>query len=78
MPLRQEMETDRFEATAEDGSVHAVVETTSYIQMVTFRGPAGWVPEGKSYRLDGGDAVEQTADGGFRIAASGLAIRRTA
>ena len=77
MPLRQEMETDRFEATAEDGSTHAVVETTSFIQMVTFRGPAGWVPESKSYRLDGGDAVEPTPDGNFRIAASGLSLRRT-
>ncbi|PWC81707.1 hypothetical protein TSH100_26330 [Azospirillum sp. TSH100] len=77
MPLRQEMETDRFAATAEDGSVHAVVELTSFIQMVTFRGPAGWVPEDKSYRLDNGDAVEQTPDGGFRIAGSGLVLRRS-
>ncbi|CAO3434096.1 hypothetical protein [Azospirillum endophyticum] len=76
MPLRQEMETDRFEAKAEDGTVHAVVEMTSFIQMVTFRGPSGWVPEGKSYRLDGGEAVEPEPDGGFRIAASGLALRR--
>ncbi|WP_042444112.1 hypothetical protein [Azospirillum sp. B510] len=76
MPLRQEMETDRFEARAEDGSVHVVVEMTSFIQMVTFRGPAGWVPDGKSHRLDGGEAVEQTEDGGFRIAASGLTVRR--
>lgn len=76
MPLRQNMETDRFEARAEDGTIHSVVEVTSYIQMVTFRGPAGWVPDGKSYRLDDGDAVEETADGGFRIAATGLALRR--
>ncbi|CBS88545.1 hypothetical protein [Azospirillum lipoferum] len=76
MPLRQDMETGRFAARAEDGTVHSVVEVTSYIQMVTFRGPAGWVPEGKSYRLDGGEAVEETADGGFRIAATGLALRR--
>jgi hypothetical protein len=76
MPLRQEMETDRFEVTAEDGSTHAVVEMTSFIQMVTFRGPAGWVPEGKSYRLDGRETVEPTPDGGFRIAASGLTLRR--
>ena len=76
MPLRQDMETGRFEARAEDGTVHSVVEVTSYIQMVTFRGPAGWVPEGKSYRLNGGEAVEETADGGLRIAATGLALRR--
>ncbi|MDR6772596.1 hypothetical protein [Azospirillum sp. BE72] len=76
MPLRQNMETGRFEARAEDGTVHSVVEVTSYIQMVTFRGPAGWVPDGKSYRLDGGEAVEETADGGFRIAATGLALQR--
>ncbi|MBK1842835.1 hypothetical protein JHL17_36125 [Azospirillum sp. YIM B02556] len=76
MPLRQEMETGRFAARAEDGRVHAVVEMTSFIQMVTFRGPAGWVPDGKSYRLDDGEAVEPTPDGGFRIAASGLALRR--
>ena len=76
MPLRQEMETNRFEAAAEDGSTHAVVEMTSFIQMVTFRGPAGWVPEGKSYRLDGGETVEPTPHGGFRIAASGLTLRR--
>lgn len=76
MPMRQEMETDRFQARAGDGSVHTVVETTSFIQMVTFRGPAGWVPEGKSYCLDGGEAVEPTPDGGFRIVASELAIRR--
>lgn len=76
MPLRQDMETGRFEARAEDDTVHSVIEVTSFIQMVTFRGPAGWVPEGKRYRLDGGEAVEQTADGGFRIAATGLALRR--
>ncbi len=76
MPLRQDMETGRFEARAEDGTVHSVVEITRYVQMVTFRGPAGWVPEGKSYRLDGGDGVEETADGGFRIAATGLVLRR--
>ncbi|CAO3409353.1 hypothetical protein [Azospirillum largimobile] len=77
MPLRQEMETARFEAQAEDGTVHAVVEITSFVQMVTFRGPAGWVPEGKSYRLDSGETVEETADGGLRIAATGLALRRS-
>ncbi|MFP5517446.1 MAG: hypothetical protein ACLGJC_30745 [Alphaproteobacteria bacterium] len=76
MPLRQDMETGRFEARAEDSTVHSVVEVTSFIQMVTFRGPAGWVPDGKIYRLDGGEAVEETADGGFRIAATGLALRR--
>ncbi|AWB07642.1 hypothetical protein A6A40_21855 (plasmid) [Azospirillum humicireducens] len=76
MPLRQDMETGRFKARAEDGTVHSVVEVTSFIQMVTFRGPAGWVPEGKSYRLDEGETVEETADGCFRIAATGLALRR--
>lgn len=76
MPLRQDMETGRFAAQAEDGTVHSVVEVTSFIQMVTFRGPAGWVPEGKSYRLESGEAVEDAAGGRFRIAATGLALRR--
>lgn len=76
MPLRQEMETARFEARAEDGTVHVVVESTVFIQMVTFRGPAGWVPEGKAHRLETGGTVEALADGSFRISATDVAIRR--
>ncbi|MBP2303170.1 hypothetical protein [Azospirillum picis] len=75
MPLRQEMETARFEAKAEDGTIHMVVEFTTFIQMVTFRGPAGWVPEGKLYRLENGDAVDALPDGGFRISACEGSIR---
>lgn len=74
MPMRQEMETRRFPALAEDGAAHTVVEVTAYIQMVTFRGPAGWVPEGKSFRLADGSPVEALADGRFRIAATGALL----
>ncbi|PWC39461.1 hypothetical protein [Azospirillum sp. TSO35-2] len=76
MPLRQELETGRFDARAEDGNVHVVVEVTRFIQMMTFAGPAGWVPEGKSYRLDSGDAVESLDGGGFRITATAVTLRR--
>lgn len=76
MPLRQEMETGRFEVRAEDGTVHVVVEFTTFIQMVTFGGPAGWVPEEKAYRLENGETVKALAGGGFRIAATEMPIRR--
>lgn len=76
MPMRQEMETRRFPALAEDGAAHTVVEVTAYIQMVTFRGPAGWVPEDKSFRLADGSPVEALPDGTFRVVATGALLTR--
>lgn len=76
MPMRQDMETRRFPTLAEDGSPHTVVEVTAYIQMVTFSGPAGWVPEGKSFRLADGSPVEALADGQFRVTETGVLLRK--
>ena len=76
MPVRRELETGRFDAKADDETVFTVVEVTTFIQMVTFSGPAGWVPEGKALRLTSGSAVEPVEHGCYRIADTDRIIRK--
>jgi hypothetical protein len=76
MNKMRSVETDRFEAVAEDGNVYEIVEMTRQTSFTSTTKEERWADGPKEYRAIGAGFVNQISDTEFELLDREIKVRR--